>query len=85
MGNLMGNENGNNGYRPNPLSYPLFLGMVLFCISFTPNKLNLSACGMPSGNFVRNSDEGYRTLEMNKITPNPTGKPEPQKLPAFMV
>ena len=75
MGNLMGNENGNNGYRPNPLNYPLFLGMVLFCISFTPNKLNLSACGMPSSNFVCNSDEGYRTLEMNKITPNQQPNP----------
>ena len=74
-----------NVKSPSTLGYTLFLGMCLFCISFTPNKLNLSACGMPSTNFVCNSDEGYRTLEMNKITPNPKGKPEPQKLPAFMV
>ncbi len=30
----------------------------------------LSACGMPSGDFVNNPLEGYRTLVPNKIIKN---------------
>ena len=35
---------------------------------FTPKHLKLIAGGMPSGNFVNNPLEGYRTLVPNKIT-----------------
>ena len=38
---------------------------------FTLKHLKLICCGMPSGNFVNNSDEGYRTLvsEQNQTKP----------------
>ena len=36
--------------------------------NFTPKHLKLFAGGMPSGNFVNNPLEGYRTLVPNKIT-----------------
>jgi len=35
---------------------------------FTPKHLKLFAGGMPSGDFVNNPLEGYRTLVPNKIT-----------------
>ncbi len=34
----------------------------------SPKHLKLFAGGMPSGDFVNNPDEGYRTLVPNKIT-----------------
>ncbi len=36
----------------------------------------LPACGMPSGDFVNNPPEGYRTLVPNRITQNPMPKPK---------
>jgi hypothetical protein len=37
-------------------------------ISFTPKHLKLFACGQPSGTFLHNPLEGYRTLFPIKIT-----------------
>ncbi len=50
-----------------------FLGMY-----FTPKHLKLFAGGMPSGDFVNNPLEGYRTLVPNKITQNPPITKNPQ-------
>jgi len=43
---------------------------TLFLLSMfvTPKHLKLIAGGMPSGDFVNNPLEGYRTLVPNKIT-----------------
>jgi len=79
MATLMASGNGDNGYRPTPLLFPLFLGLFLFGISFTPKDLKLSACGMPSGNFVNNSDEGYRTLVEKQNHPKPLNLKATQK------
>ena len=49
----------------------IILMPFLLRISFTPKDLKLSACGMPSGNFVHNSDEGYRTLVEKQNHPKP--------------
>ena len=46
------------------------LMMFLLGMFFTPKHLKLFAGGMPSGDFVNNPDEGYRTLVPNKITQN---------------
>ena len=40
--------------------------LLAMCLS--PKHLKLIAGGMPSGDFVNNPDEGYRTLVPNKIT-----------------
>ena len=44
--------------------------LILFLLTmfFTPKHLKLFAGGMPSGDFVNNPLEGYRTLVPNKIT-----------------
>ncbi len=61
----------------------IILTPFLLCISFTPKDLKLSACGMPSGNFVNNSDEGYRTLVEKQNHPKPL-KFKPHKKMADM-
>ena len=51
-----------------------FLSMFI-----TPKHLKLFAGGMPSGNFVNNPLEGYRTLVTIKTTQTqPTQKPKRQ-------
>ena len=48
-----------------------------FNMFFIPKHLKLFAGGMPSGAFVHNPDEGYRTLvpiKTNKINPPKTHK-----------
>lgn len=44
--------------------------LILFLLTmfFAPKHLKLIAGGMPSGDFVNNPLEGYRTLVPNKIT-----------------
>ncbi len=44
------------------------LTIFLLNMYFTPKHLKLIAGGMPSGDFVNNPLEGYRTLIPNKIT-----------------
>jgi len=46
----------------------IILRQFLLTMYFTPKHLKLIAGGMPSGEFVNNPDEGYRTLVPNKIT-----------------
>ena len=41
---------------------------------FTLKHLKLICCGMPSGNFVNNSDEGYRMLVEKQNHTKPTLK-----------
>ena len=56
--------------------------LILFLLTmlFTPKHLKLFAGGMPSGDFVNNPDEGYRTLvpikitQTQHITKNPRGQ-----------
>ena len=50
------------------LDYANYLDNNFLSMFFTPKHLKLFAGGMPSGDFVNNSDEGYRTLVPNKIT-----------------
>ncbi|PIP19792.1 MAG: hypothetical protein COX41_01085 [Candidatus Omnitrophica bacterium CG23_combo_of_CG06-09_8_20_14_all_41_10] len=44
----------------------------------TPKHLKLIAGGMPSGDFVNNPLEGYRTLVTNKITQTQPTTKNPQ-------
>ena len=57
----------------------IILMPFLLCISLTPKHLKLSAGGMPSGNFVNNSDEGYRTLVEKQNHPKPLNLKATQK------
>ena len=50
----------------NDISTDFLLSMFI-----TPKHLNLFAGGMPSGNFVNNPLEGYRTLVPIKTTQTP--------------
>jgi len=49
----------------------IILRQFLLKMYLSPKHLKLFAGGMPSGDFVNNSDEGYRTLVPIKTTQNP--------------
>jgi len=46
----------------------IILRKILLLMYLSPKHLKLIAGGMPSGDFVNNPLEGYRTLVPNKIT-----------------
>ena len=56
----------------------IILEQFLLNIFFTLKHLKLICCGMPSGNFVNNSDEGYRTLVSEQNHTKPTLKQKNQ-------
>ena len=49
-------------------NYVHYFEHYILSIFITPKHLKLIAGGMPSGAFVNNPLEGYRTLVPNKIT-----------------
>jgi len=55
-------NNAQSGVHYLPLNVCNILEQLLLNIFFTPKHLSLFACGKPLGNFVNNSDEGYRML-----------------------
>jgi len=50
--------------------YVHYFEHISLSMFITPKHLKLFASGMPSGHFVNNPDEGYRTLVTIKITQN---------------
>ncbi len=58
--------------------YAYYLEHYFLSMFITPKHLKLNAGGMPSGDFVNNPLEGYRTQSTSKITQNHT-HPKKQK------
>ena len=56
----------------------IILEQFLLNIFFTLKRLKLMSRGMPSGDFVNNSDEGYRTLVEKQNHTKPTLKQKNQ-------